>query len=207
MRRIVVFILLIFVIVACGGKDDKTTTVAPSNTPNLPPTLPPQQTVDPLQQSTVGLPSPTVLLVTRTPASRGPTLPPVASPTVLIPTATATITLAPPMPTDVPIVIPTLPEACATFLIDLAQTTATIPLRAEPVSVYWFAPQGTNITYQVQLFNHINTLIFEDTTTNIFYTFVPEVFGQGANYYWQVIAYSNNVSMGCVPVGNELFLH
>ncbi|MCB9436083.1 MAG: hypothetical protein H6673_03710 [Anaerolineales bacterium] len=243
MRRIVVFIMLIVVVAACGGKDDEPKAVEPTNTANLPPTLPPQQTVDPLQQRGDGLPTPTLSGITRTSVSRGPTLPPArtldpAAATgefalTLNPTATpretrstgptlppvATQTLLPSptertptitptrisLPTIPP--VPTIPDACVTFRIDLEQTNAVPPKRGEPVSIHWFAPQGTNVTYEVQLYDYLATLIFEDTTDTPYYTFAPEVFTSGATYYWQVAALMDGESMGCVPVGNELFLN
>lgn len=243
MRRVVVFVLLMVVVVACGGKDDDPKTIAPTNTANLPPTLPPQQTVDPLQQQSDSLPTPTVSSITRTSVSRGPTLPPartldpeatseigltlnptatpretrgtgptlppvvsqtvLPSPTQLTPTPSPTqIVLNPTVPP-----LPTIPDFCATFRIDLEQTNAEPPIRGEVVTIYWFAPQGTNLSYQVQLYNHVAALLVDEMTTDAYYAFPPEVFTDSSSYYWQVTALMNDEPMGCVPIGNELFLN
>ena len=80
-------------------------------------------------------------------------------------------------------------------------------VRGEPVSVYWFPPDGPDLSYVVQLFDQFTDMIVEDTTRLTEYTFEPEVFNQSTIYYWQVTAYIDGAPLGCIPVGNELFLN
>lgn len=213
MRRLCFLMLVILALSACKKDEPTNQNTTDQNQPTATsgqPTLPPQQTVDPLASPQTNLsnqasvtPRPTL---TSRPNSNQPTLPPV-------PTSTATPTRRPTATDEATatstFVAPTEPANCTTFRPDVERNPDTYSLD-NPVwlTLYWFAPQGQNLSYSLRLYDSRRNMIFEQTDiTATEYTFDPITFPErGRIYYWTVSALENARSLGCTDLDGEIVI-
>lgn len=214
MRRFGVLIMILLMLVACGKKDDNDTeanVVASATLPEIP-TLPPQATVDPLASPAViqGNTVPTLAFTARPTSanidiSGQPTLPPVATST---PSPTRRPSSTPEPTATSTFVAPTEPAACTNFRDDTERNLDSYDLsQGLWPAIYWFAPQGENLSYFIKLFDtdfveihRANNLLETE------YSFDPEIFTKSGVYYWLVSAYAGGVSLGCYDLDGEMVI-
>jgi hypothetical protein len=217
MQRLLFLLIVVLVLAACRGDDDKSNNNAPQGSPTatefVRATLPEAQnvTAQPLTSTPTSSAGISSGQATTQPANTSgidpnrPTLPPE-------PSATPSVTSRP-RPTRQPTATatePYEPPSCVTFRPDTDQNLDSYELsRGIFPSIYWFPPQGQNITYEVRLFTRegVRLLLENNITDRQEFTFDPEVFPQTNKVYqWTVKAFENGVDMGCNDLDGELVI-